>query len=219
MSVNDTAPTALLDRLVAAGVLVEHGDEIRQTDSFASTLDITRSTYADTEAAFHEAFANTFDLTVEAATNRIEANGISREEFSALKALQHHLDGEEPEALLQMAGMVTAAGPHSPVPEPIAELPSPFDATLDGADAVVFVFKRDCAPCERLRDELDAVLEAAPNGLAVFGVDGPERPDFLDRYEVSAAPTALLFRGGEVVERLEGYQATPVFRDAFAEQY
>jgi thiol-disulfide isomerase/thioredoxin len=204
---------------VAADVLVEHDDDLRHSDSFASTLEITRATYTETEASFHDGFADTFGLDTEQAAERIEANGVSREEFAALKALQHHLDGVDPDDLLQMAGMVTAAGAYSPVPESMTELQAPLEATLDGTDAIVFVFKRDCAPCERLRAELDAVLEAAPKGLAVFGVDGPERPEFLDQYEVTVAPSALLFRDGNLVGRLEGYQPTSAFHNAFAEQY
>lgn len=218
MSADDT-PEALFDRLVAADVLVERDGDVRRTDGFESTLDITRATYADTESAFRDAFAATFDLDPAAAADRIEANGVTREEFAVLKALQHHLEESDPDALLRMAGMATAAGPTSPVPESVTELPEPAGEVLADTDALLFVFKRDCEPCERLRAELEEVLEAVPAEVAVFGIDGPERSAVLERYEVAAAPTALLFRDGEEVGRIEGYQPVAAFRAAFREAF
>ncbi|WP_435195322.1 thioredoxin family protein [Natronomonas sp. EA1] len=209
----------LFDRLVDAGVLTEREDEVVKTADFESTLDIYRSTYGDaSDERFREVVAELFDLSPEAAETKIDELGISREQLCILLSLRSEVEAT-PEALLQMVGMVDAVSPASPVPEGLPELGADFADVLVDGQAVVLVFTHGCEPCDALKAELPAIESAAPSDVRLFGIDGPERHDFLRAHEVTGAPTALFFSDGEVVDRLEGFYGADTFEARFAEHY
>ncbi|MDZ7747064.1 MAG: thioredoxin family protein [Halobacteriales archaeon] len=209
----------LFDRLVAADVLVESDDRVELTDSFAATLDIVRSTYGDCSTTrFHEAVAETFGLSTEAAADQIDSHDVTREEFCLLKAIQRFLDDASPETLLAAVGMVDAAR-DSPVPGSLSLLPEDSDAALRDRDAVVFVFTHGCRPCERLKAEFDGITESLPASVARFGVDGEDAPELRNRYDVVVAPTALFLADGELAARIEGYDSPAAFESTASSVY
>lgn len=206
-----TDPNALVDHLVEAEVLRERADgqlvvrpEFQR--AFGPYLDDLLD--ADDEA-FRDAVADAFWLDAAEAEARIEEFGVTREELAAFKALRVFLD-EKPEVveLATMAAIVADANPPSPVPDALTELDDEtYEPYLDAhPDAVVFAWKRKCAPCEVMKEELDDILAVLPEGHDAAGVDGDLSAGFRARYELTAAPSVLCFRDGDLVETAEGRQ-------------
>lgn len=215
----DGETRGLFERLIRADVLVESDDRVELTDSFAATLDIVRATYGDCSTTrFHETIAETFGISTTEASEQVESHGVTREELCILKAVQRFLDDATPETLLASVGMVDAAR-DSPVPGSLSLLPDDIDAALSDRNVVVFIFARGCRPCERLKSEFDAVTDALPDPVVRFGVDGENAPALRDRYDVTVAPTALLFRDGDLETRVEGYDSPAAFESAAASVY
>lgn len=204
-------PTELADRLVAAEVLRERTDDrLAVRSEFQRTYAVYRDVYLDADdEEFRDGIADAFWLEPDEAAARIEEFGVTREELAAFLALRSFLD-EEPETvdLATMASLVVDANPPSPVPESLTELDDEtYEPYLDAhPDAVVFAWKRNCSPCEVMKEEFDEVLAALPEGHDVAGVDGGLSADFRSTFGLTAAPSVLCFRDGELVETAEGRQ-------------
>lgn len=201
----------LVGRLVEAEVLRERADgQLVVRPEFERTHETFRRKHRGTDdEAFRDAVADTFRLDPEEATARIEETGITRTELAAFEALRAFLDDDpEPVELAAMAAIVVGANPPSPVPDALTELDDEtYEPYLDAhPNAVVFAWKRNCAPCDAMKAELDAVLAALPDGHDVAGVDGGRSAGFRATYELTAAPSVLCFRDGELVETADGRQ-------------
>lgn len=212
----------LLDALVEAGVLVEDERGLATTPAFEDTRGIYYDTYADaSEEVFVSSVAEVFGLDPEEAAGRVDELGITREQLVTYLALQSYLD--DPPARPDLAAMarLTAEVGMDPVPPGVARVTDDdYAAFLDEhGDVVLTVWSYPCSPCERLKADLDDVRAAAPDGVAFAGADGSAVPDLRREFDVEAAPTTLLFRGGERVETLRGYHSPAAMADAFEDIY
>ena len=221
MSGNPTAdvdPGALLDRLVDEGAVDETAeDELVATEAFESTHAVYRDTYLEIgDDEFRGTVAELFGIDESEAAARIEELGVTRAEIAAYLALRSFLeDPPAPIELATMAAMVVEVAPPSPVPEFQTELDDgSYESFLaEHPDAVVFVWKRDCLPCERMKHDLEALLATVPDGYGTAGVDGDAAEAFRAAYEVTSAPTTLVFRDGELVDRATGRLRVAGFAD------
>jgi hypothetical protein len=125
------------------------------------------------------------------------------------------------ERLATMATLVAELSPGSPVPDAVTQLDDEsWPAFLDDhPDAVVTVWRHDCAPCEALKADLDAVLSALPETVAVAGVDGESVPDFRRTFDVHTAPAVCSFRAGDLQDVTTGSQSVDAYVDRFAAVY
>jgi thiol-disulfide isomerase/thioredoxin len=125
------------------------------------------------------------------------------------------------EQLATMATLVAEISPGSPVPDAVPELDDEsWPAFLDDhPDAVVTVWRHDCAPCEALKDDLDAVLSALPDTVAVAGVDGESVADFRRTFDVQTAPAVCSFRDGALEDVTTGRQSPDTYADRFVAVY
>lgn len=218
-------PEARLDYLIEHGVLVEESDgAIFASDSFQSTLEVYEDTYLDeSDETFVGTVASVFDLERERAEERIEETGLTREELATFLALRSHLDDPERtrDEVALMAAMVVGVEPASPVPSALTELDDEGYETYvdDHGDVVVFVFQRNCPPCEALKEDLPEMLDAAPDVVSFAGVDGDEAPAFRRAFEVSVAPTTLVFTDAELAVSLEGRKSAETLIEAFDAAY
>jgi thiol-disulfide isomerase/thioredoxin len=132
-------------------------------------------------------------------------------------------DPPDRERLAVMAALVAEVGPGSPVPavETLTELDDgSWRGFLgDHPDAVVTVWKHGCEPCEAMKADLPAILEALPRRVAVAGVDGEACPSFRRAYEVSAAPAVLCFRDGDLRATETGRKRPATLADLFESVY
>jgi thiol-disulfide isomerase/thioredoxin len=210
-----TDSEALVEALVDGGVLEinEVTDTVTTTTEFEDTRGIYHDSYASVpDTAFHEAVADAFGFaSAERAAERVDALGVTREQFIAFLALDSVLEESYTiEERSRMAAVVTELGPGSSVPEAVERLDDESYGRFVAAHdrAIVTVWKHHCDPCEEMKDELDAILGAIPGGVAVGGLDGENAPSFRSAYGIDAAPAMLLFEDGELKEGFTG-QATP----------
>lgn len=63
-----------------------------------------------------------------------------------------------------------------------------------------------CGPCKMIAPIVDQIAEEYDGKLKVGKLDADANQDILMRYGVMGIPTLLLFKGGELVERITGYQ-------------
>ena len=218
-------PEARLDYLIEHGVLVERADgAIYGTADFQATREVYEDSYLDQpDDAFVESVASVFDLDRERAAERVEETGITREELATFLALRSHLEDPDRtrDEVALMAAMVVGVEPASPVPDWLTELDDEgFEAYLDEhGDVVVIVFQRNCAPCDALKEDLLEIIDATPDGVSFAGVDGDEMPEFRRAFEVSVAPTTLVFTDGDLAVRLEGRKSAETLIETFDAAY
>lgn len=228
------SPEARFEFLLDWEILAEHEDDtVTTTESFEYSRGLYADTYGDVdEGTFHRTVAELFDLSESEAATRVEEHGVTRGEVVDYLAIKAHIaeiaeeaDVAPPELgtgpLALLARMVTEAAPPSPVPDTMRELTDEdYPAFLDEHDdTVVFVWKRDCDPCESMKLALDETLAALPDGVAIAGVDGEAVRSFRESFDVSSAPTTLVFADGELVGTEKGYRSPEALAAAFAPAY
>ena len=82
-----------------------------------------------------------------------------------------------------------------------------FDEMLSGATTPVLVdfYATWCGPCVMLSSELQKVGKAlGEERIQIVKIDTEKYPKIASKFNVEALPTVLLFKGGEVVDRIEG---------------
>ncbi len=212
-------PDEQLSILESEGVLTDdRAEEARLTLDFEKTRGVYHDSYADIDDAdYHRAVADVFGIPLEEVPERLAALEVSREQFITLLSLNAFLDGEYPLVdRARMAMRIVDLSPASSVPAKMSTLTDDtYEQTLtDHGQAVVFVWKRFCPPCLELKEHLDEVYDVLPDDVAVGGVDGERAPEFCREYDVEAAPSVMLFAGGELAETLRGYHAPSAIEDA-----
>ncbi|MFU1782765.1 thioredoxin family protein [Haloarcula japonica] len=202
---------ALLDALESEDVVVidAETDEVSTTKAFEADREVYYDTYVTMgDAEFHESVAEVFSLGSAAeAAERVDELDVSREEFATFLTLRSNVEDSYTTAeLTTMAQMATELGPETPVPDGVEHLDDDsYEAFVDAHDrCVVTVWKLFCDPCEAMKEQLDDVLAAFPEGVPVGGVAGERSPEFCQSAGVNAAPAFVLFEDGEPVERITG---------------
>lgn len=221
-SADSAAAEAVVDDLVAAGVLAETDDgAVHLTEAFDATKGIYHDSYADAdEERVRRTLADLFDLDPDAAAEH--AASVTRDELVAFLSLQSFLDDSPPrDRLALMAGVVAGVGPGSPVPDAVREVDDDtYRPFLDDApDAVVTVWKHHCDPCDAMKRDLDAILDAVPAGVPVAGLDGEDCPAFRREFGVDAAPAVCCFRDGTLVETVAGRRSAESLAETFRDVY
>lgn len=81
-----------------------------------------------------------------------------------------------------------------------------FDEVVAASDGLLMVdFWADwCAPCHAMAPVLEDLAANSGGRVILAKVNVDENPGLADRYGIRAIPTVLLFRGGEVLERITG---------------
>lgn len=78
---------------------------------------------------------------------------------------------------------------------------------LDAAQPVLVEFGADwCPPCKMLAPTMHYLAEKYAGKLTVGEVDSDVEVDLVQTYGVMGLPTVILFRDGQPVERMVGYQ-------------
>lgn len=220
---SDTDPEAALDDLIDAGFVDERPDgTLVATEDFESTRRIYRDTYADAdESVVVDTVTDLFDIDESTAAARLESGEVTREELIAYLSLRSLFDDVGDERLAVMAALAAQISTGSPVPEGIEALDDDeWERFLDDApDAVVTVWRHDCAPCAALKEDLDDILAALPDSVAVAGVDGESVPGFRRAFGVDTAPAVCCFRDGSLAETVTGRKSPADYADRFDDLY
>jgi len=68
---------------------------------------------------------------------------------------------------------------------------------------VVYIWRRDCPPCDTVRGDLDYIFGGTPDDLGLLAVYGPDWVNLLDEeYDVVGGPTILFMLGTRVDSRI-----------------
>lgn len=81
-----------------------------------------------------------------------------------------------------------------------------FEAEVVNSEVPVLVdfWAAWCGPCRAIAPTVEELATEYSGKLKVVKVDVDENPDISGKYQVQSIPTLLIFKGGEVVERLIG---------------
>jgi thioredoxin 1 len=63
-----------------------------------------------------------------------------------------------------------------------------------------------CAPCRMLDPVVEELANDWEDSVKVFKLDVDEHPNVAMNYQIMGVPTLMLFKNGEAVERVTGYQ-------------
>lgn len=69
-----------------------------------------------------------------------------------------------------------------------------------------------CIICKRLAPMLETVVREAGDMLASAKVDAEALPDLSERFEIRSLPTTLLFRDGQLADRMTGFATAGALR-------
>lgn len=224
---SEEAAEAALDALVEAGAVNEADDgTLTTTTAFMDVRRIYHDTYAHmADERVHDTVADLFGLSHEEAAEALESGEVTVDEvvayLSARSFFQDRPESPGPETLAMMARLLVKIGPGSPVPEGVTELGDDEYAAFlaDHPDAVVTVWKHHCDPCEAMKADLEGILAAVPEGVAVAGVDGESVPAFREEFDVDVAPAVLAFRDGDLEATLTGRQSPAALEELFEDVY
>ncbi|MFA6094091.1 MAG: thioredoxin [Elusimicrobiota bacterium] len=64
-----------------------------------------------------------------------------------------------------------------------------------------------CGPCRMLSPLIDELAKEYAGKVRVGKVNTDDHPDVAGRFNISAIPTLMLFKGGKVVEQMVGAQS------------
>ncbi len=64
-----------------------------------------------------------------------------------------------------------------------------------------------CGPCRMLAPVIERIAQANTTKLAVGKLNVDENPDAPQRYGIQGIPTLLLFKDGQVVNQIVGFQS------------
>jgi thiol-disulfide isomerase/thioredoxin len=201
---------ARLEFLIETSVIdVDENDSVTATEGFEDTRRIYADSYADIgDEEFAQSIADVFGTTVEEARSQIEETDLSREDLYNYLSIQSHLDRDLPQdVLVLLTSMVVGVGVGSAVPDSMPELDddSYEEFVADQGDAVVIVWSYPCDPCRSLKEDLPELRDSLPESVAVAGVDGDKVGRLRSEFDVTSAPTMLLFSEGDLAEKIEGY--------------
>ena len=81
-----------------------------------------------------------------------------------------------------------------------------FGELLEKSEKPVLVdfFAEWCGPCKMQAPIIEEVAAEVSEKMVVVKMDADECIDVCEKYEISAIPTLILFKGGEAVERSVG---------------
>lgn len=84
-----------------------------------------------------------------------------------------------------------------------------LDGVFAAENAVVDLNASWCGPCRMLGPVLEELSDEMIDQAAFFSVDVDQNPDVASKYNVSAVPTVLFLKKGELVDSFVGFQPKP----------
>ncbi|WP_245698845.1 thioredoxin family protein [Halopelagius longus] len=217
-------PEAVLDELLELGAVTEGDDgSLSTTSAFEDVRRVYHDTYARMDdGGVESTVADLFGVDRTEAAALLDSGEVTRADVTAYLSVRSFADGAlDSPTLAVAANLLVRLGPGTPVPEAFEELDDgTYRSFLDSnAEAVLTVWRNYCDPCEAMKEDLPAILDAVPDGVATAGVDGEAVPEFRREFGVESAPAVLIFRDGELRETLTGRRRPETLADRFADAF
>lgn len=94
---------------------------------------------------------------------------------------------------------------------PVKVTDSTFEQMVVESDKLVLVdfWAEWCGPCKMIAPILDQIAQELDDKLVIGKLDIDENQDTAMAFGVMSIPTLLLFKDGEPVDRIVGYQPKP----------
>jgi len=74
-----------------------------------------------------------------------------------------------------------------------------------------------CAPCHRIAPAIEELAHEFDGSATIAKLNVDEEPELARRYGIRSIPSLLLFRSGEVVDRIAGVRPKRVLSEKLAE--
>ncbi|MBL4931768.1 MULTISPECIES: thioredoxin [Clostridium] len=85
---------------------------------------------------------------------------------------------------------------------------------LNSKDIVLVDFSATwCGPCKMLAPIVEELGKEMEGKVKVFKLDVDKSGDIAQKYQVMAVPTVIIFKNGEVAEKMVGFQPKNVLKD------
>jgi hypothetical protein len=201
----------LVEKLYSVGVLAKQKktSKLRLSPEFRDSVEAyRRKLTGDSKPTLSKIIQERVtDDTLAAAL--IESNSVCQDVFPEFLALSDAANDLSEDHRFRVAITLNQFEPELPpadgCPEPF--LPVHGDRlpllTQLHSQAVVYIWRHDCDPCELIRSDLEAMINQPE--MPLYAVFGPSHAEFLSRtYDVVGGPTTLFFVSGEVDMRLQG---------------
>lgn len=88
---------------------------------------------------------------------------------------------------------------------------SSFEDLLESSNVPVLVdfYATWCGPCQMMTPILEQVGATLRDRLQVVKIDTDKYPNLASKYQIEALPTLVLFKDGQLTEKIEGVQQAP----------
>jgi thioredoxin 1 len=108
----------------------------------------------------------------------------------------------------------TAAGAQDSTPAVITDQSFEREVMQErGRPVLVDAWAPWCGPCRLIGPIIDQLAAESRGRYKIGKLNVDENPHTAARYQIASIPTMLIFRDGELVDRLIGLQSKPVIAD------
>ncbi len=83
---------------------------------------------------------------------------------------------------------------------------SNFDETINSGVTLVDFWATWCGPCKMLAPTIEDLANMYEGVVKVAKVDVDENGDLAQRFGIMSIPTVIIFKDGEIVDKLIGYR-------------
>ena len=90
---------------------------------------------------------------------------------------------------------------------------SNFESKIGNSIKLVDFWAAWCGPCKMIAPTLDEIAKEYEDYVDVIKVEVDENQETASKYEIMSVPTLMIFKDGEPVDKLTGFQPKTVLKE------